>query len=65
MGIPDLGGEKDHQDDRGSNDGVKAGLGSSRCRPSSARGTQLAAQPLKFIQDGILKTMLGCASCTG
>jgi hypothetical protein len=29
--------------------------GSSRCRRSSARGTQLAAQLLRFIQDVILK----------
>jgi hypothetical protein len=64
------GRKKYHQDDRGSNDGVtkkkaekedrrKRRLGgrsgSIRCRRSSARGTQLAAQLLKFIQDVMLK----------
>jgi hypothetical protein len=68
-GRPGSGGEKYHQDNRGPNDGVtktkakkedcrKRGLnfrsGSSRCRRSSARDTQLAAQLLKFIQDVML-----------
>jgi hypothetical protein len=41
---------------RRENTGRRSGRsGSSRCRRSSARGTQLAAQPLRFIQDVILK----------
>ena len=81
MGRPGPGGEKYHQDDRGSNDGVTkkktkkedcrerrldGRSGSSRCRRSSARVTQLAAQALKKIATRRgTKKMLSCASCTG
>jgi hypothetical protein len=45
---------------RRENAGGRSGRsGSSRCRRSSGRGTQLAAQPLKFIQDVILKNEPG------
>jgi hypothetical protein len=81
MGRPGPGREKYHQDDRGSNDGVTkkktkkedcrerrldGRSGSSRCRRSSARVTQLAAQALKKIATRRgTKKMLSCASCTG